>query len=166
MAEIDGKRTGRFRARKVTSGVSRAIADAGAVEDTLVATANGTSKRRKRKSYKELFLEELKKQSQGEQRLVGNETIRNSLVWNSDRYNRIKADLVEDNSILGGRGRGGTVGLTNAPGALAPKAVQIFISYSHADEALKAELVKHLELLKRLKLVEDWQDRIICPGDK
>jgi hypothetical protein len=42
----------------------------------------------------------------------------------------------------------------------------LFISYSHRDEAIKQELIKHLSPLRRLKLVADWHDRKIEPGDK
>jgi hypothetical protein len=41
---------------------------------------------------------------------------------------------------------------------------RIFISYSHKDEALRAELDKHLSLLKRQGLVEIWNDHRIPPG--
>lgn len=123
-------------------------------------------KRRKRRSYKELFLAELRKQSQGEQKLVANEALRGALGWNPDLYKRVKGDLFEEHLVIVGRGRGGTVGLAAAPGAPAPKALQVFISYSHEDEATKTDLLKHLEPLKRLNLIEDWHDRKIGAGDK
>ncbi len=41
----------------------------------------------------------------------------------------------------------------------------MFVSYSHADEALKIELLKHLEPLRRLKLIDTWHDRQIKAGD-
>ncbi len=127
--------------------------------------ADGT-KRRKRRTYKELFVAELKKQSHGEQKLVGNDVLRTALGWNEILYKRIKGELHEERAIIIGRGRGGTVGLADAPGAPAPKALQVFISYSHTDEKLKTELLKHLSPLKRLKLIEEWHDRQIGPGDK
>lgn len=39
------------------------------------------------------------------------------------------------------------------------------MSYARADRVLKAELVKHLEPLERLKLIEVWSDTRIMPGD-
>src|SRR4030095_11231928 len=39
-----------------------------------------------------------------------------------------------------------------------------FISYSHKDEFLRAELETHLKLLKRLSLLRTWTDRCIAPG--
>jgi hypothetical protein len=41
-----------------------------------------------------------------------------------------------------------------------------FISYSHRDEEIKNELIKHLMPLKRLNLIADWHDRKIEAGDK
>lgn len=123
-------------------------------------------KSRGRRSYKELFLEELKKISAGEQRLVANQALREALDWEDAQYRRIKGELVSERQIIVGRGRGGSVGLASAPGAAPPKALQVFISYSHQDEALKNELVKHLSPLKRLELIDDWHDRKISAGDQ
>lgn len=39
-----------------------------------------------------------------------------------------------------------------------------FISYSHADEALRKEFGKHLSLMRRQGLVDDWTDHKIPPG--
>ncbi|UKO99394.1 SUMF1/EgtB/PvdO family nonheme iron enzyme [Nostoc sp. UHCC 0870] len=41
---------------------------------------------------------------------------------------------------------------------------KIFISYSHEDEPLKNELIKHLSILKRQGVISIWQDRKISPG--
>jgi hypothetical protein len=42
----------------------------------------------------------------------------------------------------------------------------MFIAYSHVDEELKNELLKHLEPLKRLDLIETWHDQKIKAGDE
>jgi hypothetical protein len=42
--------------------------------------------------------------------------------------------------------------------------LEVFISYAHADQALKDELLKHLSPLKRRGLVEHWHDRQIDAG--
>ena len=42
--------------------------------------------------------------------------------------------------------------------------VEVFIAYSHADEPMRQELVKHLSPLKRSDLIEEWHDRCIEPG--
>jgi hypothetical protein len=42
--------------------------------------------------------------------------------------------------------------------------VEAFIAYSHTDDAMKQELIKHLSPLQRRGLVEVWHDRRIEPG--
>ncbi|WP_345940593.1 SUMF1/EgtB/PvdO family nonheme iron enzyme [Nostoc sp. UIC 10630] len=42
--------------------------------------------------------------------------------------------------------------------------LKVFISYSHADESLKNELVNHLTMLKRQGVISTWDDREIPPG--
>ena len=39
--------------------------------------------------------------------------------------------------------------------------VELFIAYSHDDELMKQELVKHLSSLSRSGLVQEWHDRRI-----
>jgi len=41
----------------------------------------------------------------------------------------------------------------------------VFISYSHADEAWKDRLVKHLKVLEVEGMLETWDDRRIKPGE-
>ncbi|WP_431085917.1 toll/interleukin-1 receptor domain-containing protein [Paenibacillus sp. 8b26] len=43
--------------------------------------------------------------------------------------------------------------------------LSVFVSYSHRDEELKDELLEHLSLLKREKLIKEWNDRYIIAGD-
>jgi hypothetical protein len=45
-------------------------------------------------------------------------------------------------------------------------ALKIFCSYSHKDDALRAELMKHLSWLQRDGLIESWDDRRLEPGDE
>jgi len=45
-----------------------------------------------------------------------------------------------------------------------PKKMELFYSYSHTDEHLKQELVKHLSILKRSGVIVDWHDRKISAG--
>src|SRR5579863_1867747 len=42
--------------------------------------------------------------------------------------------------------------------------VEVFYSYAHEDEALRAELEKHLSLLRRQGVISGWHDRQIIPG--
>lgn len=45
------------------------------------------------------------------------------------------------------------------------EAVEIFCSYAHKDEALRAELEAHLSSLKREGKIKHWHDRLIKPGE-
>jgi hypothetical protein len=44
--------------------------------------------------------------------------------------------------------------------------IEIFISYSHKDEALREQLGAHLALLKREGVIDEWHDRRIGAGQK
>lgn len=131
-----------------------------------MAKITGEKKPRVRRSYKQLFVAALQKLSDGEQCMIANQALRDSLEWEEPLYRRIKGELVSEHQIIVGRGRGGSVGLAFAPGTAAAGALKVFISYSHHDEMLKNELVKHLSPLKRLNLIEDWHDRKISAGDQ
>jgi hypothetical protein len=53
------------------------------------------------------------------------------------------------------------------PDSTAPhRVIKLFYSYSHNDEALRVELVKHLYLLRRQGIISDWHDRMIEAGDE
>lgn len=45
-----------------------------------------------------------------------------------------------------------------------PDKLNIFLSYAHADEAMKQELDRNLIMLKRSEKVNVWQDRMIQAG--
>ena len=110
--------------------------------------------RRGRRTYKNLFLDELKKLSGNEQKLINNNTLQKSLKWdnNVERYRGVRDELLAEHLIIAGRGGpGGAVGLAEVPGHKAPPALKLFISYSHRDEDMKDELLKHLSPLKRLR---------------
>jgi hypothetical protein len=42
--------------------------------------------------------------------------------------------------------------------------IEVFYSYAHEDEALRAELEKHLSLLRWQGVISGWHDRHIVPG--
>jgi N-acetyl-anhydromuramyl-L-alanine amidase AmpD len=46
------------------------------------------------------------------------------------------------------------------------KPVKLFYSYAHEDEEFRKELVKHLSILRRKGIIEDWHDRKIVPGQE
>jgi len=51
-----------------------------------------------------------------------------------------------------------------ADDAKAPRPVEVFYSYAHADEDFRVELVKHLRLLERQGVITGWHDRNISAG--
>ena len=53
-----------------------------------------------------------------------------------------------------------------APTTYEPKAVELFLSYSHKDDALRDKLASHLKLLERQGLVRSWHDRKIDAGNE
>lgn len=119
--------------------------------------------RRRRRTDKEIFLDQLTGLSNQGERLVSNQALREQLGWDEAKYARIKEQLSREQLINVGRGRGGSVGLKSRPGALALK---IFISYSHVDEAAKVALLKHLKPLIRMNLIETWDDAQIRAGER
>lgn len=118
--------------------------------------------KRVRRTYAAMFMDCLKSLSDNGQQLVPNQTLREELGWDEDKYSRIKRQLIETDNVIVGRGKGGTVGLSaNRDG----RALSVFISYSHADEQLKTALLKHLKPLERQGLIDTWHDRKLVAGD-
>ncbi len=119
-----------------------------------------TKSKRRRRTAAELFLDALKKASGSEQKLISNNALRAVLGWDDGKYKTVKKQLQTQKAIIVGAGYGGSVGLSDAPGEVAQNSLKIFISYSHSDETIKNDLIKHLEPLKRLGLIEVWHDSI------
>lgn len=46
------------------------------------------------------------------------------------------------------------------------KPTRVFCSYSHADAALRQKLEKHLKLLQRQKIIDDWHSRDVAAGEE
>jgi hypothetical protein len=44
------------------------------------------------------------------------------------------------------------------------RAIEVFFSYAHKDEALRDELATHLRLLERQGIITGWHDRRITAG--
>jgi TIR domain len=118
--------------------------------------------KRTRRTNAELFLDKLVELSDNSLRPIGNKTVCKELGWDEEKYVRVRTELVRSGQILPGRGFGGSVRLKIAS---APNALKLFISYCHADETLKTELLKHLEPLRRLQLIDTWHDRQIKAGE-
>ena len=115
--------------------------------------------KRERRTYAQIFTDGLKALSDGEP--VSNKALREHLGWDDEKYNQTKERLLEEGTIRPRRGRGGSVALIAEPGA---KALRVFVSYSHADEPLKIELLKHFEPLRRAALIETWHDGKLAAG--
>jgi hypothetical protein len=54
--------------------------------------------------------------------------------------------------------------VTARSGGLPP--IELFISYSHKDEALREKLGSHLSLLRRQGVIDAWHDRRIAAGQE
>jgi len=119
-------------------------------------------KGRNRRTQVQLFLDALQELG-GNAQFIGNKALREHLGWNDKRYVRVRDELMAQKKLAPGKGRGGSVMLGNP---LGEKGVSIFISYSHADEILKNDLLKHLDPLRRLHLIDAWHDRKLKPGDE
>jgi hypothetical protein len=120
-------------------------------------------KERVRRTNAQLFLDALDDLAPGGERLIKNKTLREKLRWEEDKYKRVRRELADQKKIVVGRGWGGLVGVASSPGA---KGLSVFISYTHPDETFKTDLLKHLEPLRRLGLIEAWHDRKIRAGDE
>ena len=121
---------------------------------------------RRKRTYREIFVDKLKQLSGGEQRLIANNVLRTALDWDEEKYTSIKAQLKDENKVIVSRGRGGMVGLASAAGEQSESALTGFVIYSHADENLKSALMKHLEPLRRQGLIDVWHDRKIKAGEE
>ena len=115
-----------------------------------------------RRTYGELFVDKLAELTKNRSGGITNRRLRVGLDWDEERYDRIKAQLVGAGEVRVGRGWGGLVALA---GSTKSSALKIFISYSHADEAIKNDLQKHLRPLERMDLIKLWHDRKLLPGD-
>ena len=118
---------------------------------------------RKRRTNRDLFLDKLKALSNDETPLITNQTLREELKWEDTKYKQIKRQLFDEGLIISGKGHGGKVGLSYGEGS---SPLSVFVSYSHADEELKNQFLKHLNPLKKMKLISEWSDRKLLAGDK
>lgn len=110
------------------------------------------------------FMDAIKELSGGGKVSVKNAALFNKLGWIEERYTTVKDRLRKKGLIRGGPG--GTMSLPQNAASPSPKPLKAFISYSHADAAIKVDLLKHLTPLSRLSLIEAWHDGEIETGDK
>jgi hypothetical protein len=116
-----------------------------------------------RRTNRDLFLDKLTALSSEENPLITNQILRDELKWDDAKYKQIKRQLFDEGLIISGKGHGGKVGLSYAEGS---SRLSIFVSYSHVDEELKNQFVKHLSPLKKMGLISEWSDRKLMAGDK
>lgn len=119
-------------------------------------------KARKRRTNRDIFLDKLNKLSSEETPLITNLSLREILGWDESKYRQVKRQLLSEGVIISGKGHGGKVGLSYGE---KDATIKVFISYSHEDEGLKSQLIKHLSPLKRLGLISEWHDRKLVAGD-
>ena len=122
-----------------------------------------TRKKSGKRTRRQMFLDALATLGGPERNLVRNAELREKLPWDETRYRRIKDQLYAEGMVVLGVGQGGKVGLAKAPET---KGLSVFISYSHQDEPLAKELIKHMEPLKRSGLIRVWYDRMLKAGDR
>ncbi len=129
-----------------------------------MAIISKATSRRPKRTGEQLFLDKLEKLAGSGGELINNGVLREALGWTEDRYNEVKKVLRKKKCIVVGPGPGGMIGLPLVEASVATRALNVFISYSHADEAITNELLKHLEPLRKLDLIRDWHDRKIEAG--
>jgi TIR domain len=125
-------------------------------------TARTVKKPRIRRTSRDIFLDKLKSLTTVDVPLITNQSLREALSWEEFKYDQIKRQLSTEGVIVNGRGYGGKVGLSYGKDV---SPISVFISYSHEDEKLKEQLLKHLSPLKRLGLISEWNDRKLVAGD-
>ncbi len=119
---------------------------------------------RKRRTNEELFVARLAELTNDDKPLTTNVSLRTKLKWDEEKYNETKKKLRKDGKIVVGLGFGGRIGLADAVRDHKGKALKLFVSYSHADERYKVDLLKHLEPLRRQGYIETWHDGKITAG--
>jgi hypothetical protein len=128
-----------------------------------------------RRTNEQIFLDKLTYMAGEPPEKVSSKALKDALAWSEDRYDKTRRLLVDGGvikGIVGGPGGSlellvGAKDLAVEP-ARAPKIkpVTAFVSYSHVDAKLKAELITHLTPLKRLGIISTWNDQEIKAGDE
>lgn len=117
-------------------------------------------------TFEDRFLAKLKELTAGGEEAVTNNLMRLELRWKPERYEKTKQGLLAKKLIGVATGAGGKVRLigTAAP-VVAARPLKTFVSYSHADEKIRNELIKHLYPLERSGLLTNWYDRKLKAGE-
>jgi hypothetical protein len=115
-----------------------------------------------RRTNREIFMDKLTELSGESGEFVGNKTLRETLDWDHDRYDRVREEVFHAGLIARARGRGGSLKPVRK---LKQEGLKVFVCYSHVDEELKNQLITHLQPLRQLKKIEYWHDGKIQAGD-
>ena len=113
-------------------------------------------------TFEQRFLDKLLQLAGGPGVPVSNSELRNALGWQADTYDREKSKLLKAKLIFRAKGQGGSVLVPPIAPTKQPVSsedpINAFISYSHNDQSIKDQLVKHLGPLRRLGLINSWHD--------
>lgn len=113
-------------------------------------------------SHKDSVLNAMKELCTGQDKKILNSDIFNKLKWNREKFLSVRNKLHEDD-VLTYEGHYTKFVDFAKDGRQKPEC-KIFISYSHADEDMKDELLKHLSPLYHMNLIETWHDRKMKAG--
>lgn len=104
---------------------------------------------------------------------LDDETVFTMLSWQPESKLKGSQNIGDEpviNSVRVVGGSQNTIGQKGNPRNETPEPislpVRVFISYSHKDEELKDELLKHLTKLRRDGLIDCWHDRKISGGSE
>lgn len=122
------------------------------------------ARRRYRRTDRELFLDALSQLSKGTSAIISREPLLRRLKWTKKKYTRVRQQLLNEGVVKSGQARGGGIGLIEPTSKGRSTGLKLFISYCRADEALKDDLVKHLQPLRQMGLILVWHDGLIIPG--
>lgn len=129
------------------------------------ASMTSIGAKRKGRTFEDRFISMLRELTFGGEDSVTNTLMKEKLGWQPDRYERTKRSLVTKRLIGVAVGAGGKVRLLGEPPKAKIRPLKTFVSYSHVDEKIRNELVKHLYPLERSGLIENWYDRKLKAGD-
>ena len=120
---------------------------------------------RHRRTNRDILLDKITELSAKGEAFVPNKAVREALDWDHDHYWRVRQELIDEGRVVARRGKGGTVNLTDEPGA---HTVSMFISYSHADMDFKPIVISNRVLERRRTLTgrigATWNASARCTG--
>lgn len=79
---------------------------------------------------------------------------------------RIEGDYIQGNNHAARQKKAQSSAQQQSSSTRATEAIEVFFSYSHADEKLRDELAKHLSNLQKQNIISAWYDRDISAGNE